>query len=306
MNSKQLAFCQKRYSCQWGSGSIWSWALRPICWEKGHDLEAYNMNGHALSPDGCRWPFLDEAWVRCRRCNMTFRVKCSEWDRLVQEEKHGHRTRSQNPQGGTRALPAGTPGERPGGTQPVEGAGTGTSPVPIAQEIIAWRGWSLVPTEQGWRLRSLVVDRTWESATLVAHDTPKSDLLGVGIHACKTREDFGASGYCATCMGTVALSGIVVEGEVGYRAERATVRSLIVLGYPAPNVRPIEICAELAETYQCDVTWEDAPTRTYVLANYYQKAQQGLLAGAGMRYGSMPTASGLAGAISGGILGNLI
>ena len=160
-------------------------------------------------------------------------------------------------------------------------------------------------TDQGWRLRSIVVNKVWETATLVAHASPKANEHGVGIHACKTREEFVGSGYAGTCIGTVALSGLVVEGEIGYRAERATVRSLIVLGYPAPEIRPIELCAELAETYQCDVTWEDAPTRTYVLANYYQKAQQGLLAGAGMRYGSMPTASGLAGAI-GGILGNLI
>ena len=71
----------------------------------------------------------------------------------------------------------------------------------------------------------------------------------------RTREQFVAQ-YTPHVLGQVALSGIVVEGENGYRAERATIRSLIITHNPFPDVPLIVLADRLANHYQCEVTWE--------------------------------------------------
>jgi hypothetical protein len=133
-------------------------------------------------------------------------------------------------------------------------------PEPVSEEIIAWRGWRLQRSEEGrWFLCSVSMATLWEGPTLIADKQPDRDSHH-GIYARRTRKALAE--YTRQCCGEVALSGVVVEGENGYRAERATIRSLIVFGWPAPDVRPLEVIAELEERYQCEVSWECSEVAT--------------------------------------------
>lgn len=58
--------------------------------------------------------------------------------------------------------------------------------------------------------------------------------------------------------GEVALSGTVIEGEYGYRAEQATIRRLWFLYNPLPDALMPELIAEFEARYQCEVTWNPA------------------------------------------------
>ena len=218
------------------------------------------------------------------------------WGNVVKFERrsHEHRPNSPNPEGGARALPAGTPGKRPGGAQPVAGTGVcacghpitvhgnvgctalilgyycpcslqrhklepaSPDPEPESEEILAWRGWDLVGYSSGdvevVRLRSLTRIFLWDSPSVVADRRP-SQHSAHGLYAMRTRGQFVAQ-YTPHVLGQVALSGIVVEGENGYRAERATIRSLIITHNPFPDVPLIVLADRLANHYQCEVTWE--------------------------------------------------
>jgi len=135
---------------------------------------------------------------------------------------------------------------------------------PITQEVLAWRGWSLnwAEKEQGWFLYSVNHDVRWDGPSLMADKVPDSQNTH-GIYALADKGQLLLQGYGTQVLGEVALSGIVVEGERGYRAERATIRNLVVFGYPRPDVRPIEILVELENRYQCEVRWEQANESLY-------------------------------------------
>ena len=203
------------------------------------------------------------------------------------EMPNGHRRNQKDSQSRARALPAGASGERTGGAEPSEGAGAGAimkwgdlpNPtsygyadekpplVAVSKEIIAWRGWRLVKYEDGWRLHSVsMADVCWDGPTLVADKVPERDSPH-GIYAINNRAAVVGNGYQGHCLGEVALSGVVVEGIYGYRAERATIRSLTLLGYFDVSTRPIEIMADLEERYQCEVGWEqEMPQVNYYVA----------------------------------------
>src|SRR5512146_1382435 len=204
------------------------------------------------------WHFcVENHSYRCSWCKM-------EMTEEYWEVQYGYRSHSSRHQSGTRALPVGTPGERPGGTEPApsagDGAGVGASMEAVAQAILAWRGWYLDLDEAGeWWLRSISMSTRWEGPTLVADKVPERDSPH-GVYALRERAKVGRQGDMGNCCGEVALSGVVVEGNTGYRAERATIRRLILLGYPLPDVRPIEVMTALEDKYQCEVGWEE-PTR---------------------------------------------
>ena len=124
---------------------------------------------------------------------------------------------------------------------------------PIKGEIVAWRGWRLRHDHGGVRLWSTTWDVSWDGPTLTAHMVPAMDDRNVhamlmplwvggelpafataaGVYALRP-EAFRESTYAhLPVIGQVALTGVVVEGDSGYRAERATIRSLYL---NVPNV----------------------------------------------------------------------
>jgi hypothetical protein len=146
-----------------------------------------------------------------------------------------------------------------GGTVTAKAQQLVPEPVPVAQEILAWRGWRLLHEDAGWFLHSVNHDVRWDGPALTA-DAQPTKTNSSGLYALMAQTDVMDQGYAPGCVGEVALSGIVVVGESGYRAERAVIRRLIFWGYPSVDVRPIEIIGELGERYQCQVLWEaEAP-----------------------------------------------
>lgn len=105
----------------------------------------------------------------------------------------------------------------------------------VVGEIIGWRCWNLTA---GCLLRSISVDSTWmPGSPMNACDGPYGAdwevkfPTGGGVHAWKKKEDafkYGASGVGpqGAVIGTVRLSGQVIEHERGYRAECAEIASL--------------------------------------------------------------------------------
>ena len=142
-------------------------------------------------------------------------------------------------------------------------------------EIIAWRAWYLVEHEGDWYLRSFFCPEgnpmRWEGPAVRADKTPELESAH-GIYAL-TEKRFGsvcyedvysmiggdgrykAEGYI---YGEIALSGTVIEGTNGYRAEQAVVRSLTLKLDKAWALTskqvPLEIQASLERRYQCPVT----------------------------------------------------
>ena len=183
---------------------------------------------------------------------------------------------------GPQLLPVSFPSKRGDGV-PVETRDT---------EIVAWRAWLLVQNGEDWYLRSFFYPEQnpmrWEGPAVRADRVPEVESLH-GIYAL-TKERFDAryadQAYISIMMsgqiggsplppsktsrsdgryktegvvyGEVALSGTVVEGTHGYRAEQAAIRSLTLKMDKAWEVgqryRPIEIAAALEDRYQCPVS----------------------------------------------------
>jgi hypothetical protein len=108
-------------------------------------------------------------------------------------------------------------------------------PEPMKGPVLAWRAWRLV----GDTLQSMTRAVDWEGPTLSAHQEPTADGES-GIYAKRDRasvERYYAKELAEAdvIVGTVELSGRIVEHEDGYRAERATIQSLygIVCEYEA-------------------------------------------------------------------------
>lgn len=158
---------------------------------------------------------------------------------------------------------------------------TKPKPVPVAQEIIAYRGWQLTKDKAGVPQLASFNGTRWDGPSLVADAVPDHDNTN-GVYAL-TLENPYRSQYEGTCCvwGSVALSGIVVEGQTGYRAERATIRTLSVVKHP-DNLRDsimLEITTALEDRYQCPVEmdgdriWHNTPDEELVAGNWtYQSA----------------------------------
>lgn len=89
--------------------------------------------------------------------------------------------------------------------------------------MIGWRWWKLT---KSCRLQSVTARTIWDGPSLVAGVTPTKDGQS-GIYALAEREAIGVHRPEGNAVfGEVELSGKVVRGEHGFRAERATIRSL--------------------------------------------------------------------------------
>jgi hypothetical protein len=130
----------------------------------------------------------------------------------------------------------------------------------VDTEIVAWRGWQVVGEDRDDVVLGSINGTRWESPTLVAHERPAPGSDD-GIYALKQfpapREHSYTSYFCHGAFGQVALSGLVVEGEYGYRAERATIRSVWLT---KPELLPMsdqccawEIAGLLSQRYDTDV-----------------------------------------------------
>lgn len=106
----------------------------------------------------------------------------------------------------------------------------------VPGEVVGWRAWRLLTEEHGYReprLRSLYHPVVWPTDGWLVSDGRH------GICAAKDRDDlermhrWGSSEaprYVEEggAIGRVGLAGEIVEGERGYRAERARVISLVL------------------------------------------------------------------------------
>jgi len=111
------------------------------------------------------------------------------------------------------------------------------APVPKAQwtsgrEMLAWRAWRLAYWKgEPWpHLVSMGVPWVWGGPVLRADQLPDVGPMNrSGVHAIKPQL-YGRLDWVWTehvrVVGWVALSGRVVEHELGYRAERAVIRKL--------------------------------------------------------------------------------
>jgi hypothetical protein len=163
-------------------------------------------------------------------------------------------------------------------------------PEVVEGEIVAHRFWGLDwsnPDDPA--LRSVAWNVRWDGPTLTAHMVPQrktkqreadnwfggymipiwtasgadakppSNASEAGIYALRCPDEARAiyGGYASSAVrGTVALSGQVVVGTKGYRAERATVRSLCLTSHARDEMpegwNPLRLATHLAEKYGVD------------------------------------------------------
>jgi hypothetical protein len=136
-------------------------------------------------------------------------------------------------------------------------------PETVTGEIVAYRGWDydFQVTRDGAvnvRLESRHQDFYWDGPVTTA-DEPPSASGDHGLYAVAA-EAHHAGNFCtyvkdAPIWGRVALSGVVVEGANGYRAERATVQELWVNADHLDDEDSADgMCKALGDRYQCDVS----------------------------------------------------
>jgi hypothetical protein len=135
------------------------------------------------------------------------------------------------------------------------------------RELLAWRAWRLATlmsqtprADLGPRLLSMSAPRIWDGPVataaqpLVATDPPS------GLYTLKP--ELGAKsrwGFHEDCWvtGTVALSGRVIEHQIGYRAERVVIRELRLAVGTHLRVRALaelkRLIASLETRYQVTV-----------------------------------------------------
>lgn len=112
---------------------------------------------------------------------------------------------------------------------------TGTGPRVVTEEILAERAWDYASNADGLLMLLSINGTAWDGPTLVAHEKPTTQNTS-GVYA--LRRLVGTEYQYHVITGTVALSGCVVEGEKGYRAERATIRSLKFARYHQRTAEP--------------------------------------------------------------------
>ena len=156
----------------------------------------------------------------------------------------------------------------------------------VLGEIIAWRAWELVGTEQTPRLASVTALRIWKTVDgepmaiwptdrFFLARCPNGHVEGVpvescscGLYAAKDMQQLIRLGYGAygadwqmnKIVGQVALSGKVIEGTQGWRAERGRVYRLWI-----PYEMDPAIGARLEAAYKVVVEpaqWIDGQWRT--------------------------------------------
>ena len=221
---------------------------------------------------------LDTASMRCHNCGLAATRE------LLEEIAHGYRQGNQNTGSQAGAIPGHVPltWSNPYANTAIGGTAGAPCPSlePVAQEIIAERGWNLSQDKKGPVLMSVTREVKWDGPTLRADAVP---ALGsdAGIYAQDRLEN---SYRRLSVWGQVALSGVVVEGTNGWRAEQATIRSLRVTALPARSPvysrslgilwgmhavggdlltwksRAWEVAEQLAQRYQCECELDWLPT----------------------------------------------
>lgn len=127
-----------------------------------------------------------------------------------------------------------------------------------SKPLIGYRAWRLHKNynlKQEWLLRSITADFIWEGPIVRTTEPPSSSLIGegvpLGIHSYKN-PGFLQKYLCLwstyPIYGIIELSGVVIEHELGYRAEIATVKELFIW-FNIDN----EAIPSLERTYQCTV-----------------------------------------------------
>jgi hypothetical protein len=160
----------------------------------------------------------------------------------------------------------GTVGLWTGKSEPVKPPASASAlwdnPETVTGEIIAYRAWGYrfqvaADGTVGVRLKSLHQDFYWDGPVATADVAPEADN-DRGLYAIQGgehhRDNFRQYMKVAAIWGRVALSGVVVEGQCGYRAERATVQELWVNPHHDGEESPEGLCTLLADRYQCDAT----------------------------------------------------
>ena len=168
-------------------------------------------------------------------------------------------------------------------------------------EVLGWRAWDLVLDEDGAPVLESLNNRfRWPGPSAanatppdpewtLASAYPPDDIADApGFFARKDRA--GAERYANVnaapyppgrprALGEVALSGLVIEGEDGYRAQRCTIRSLTIFGGIGDVVNVWDLAARLEARYACDVTVElSEPSATEAYALSWDGADRGWIA----------------------------
>jgi len=99
-----------------------------------------------------------------------------------------------------------------------------------------------------WRLRSPLHSVLWDGPVMVADAVPRVGNCN-GIYALKRPTRHTRRAYWNVVVGVVALSGQIVVGKYGYRAERAVVRAL----WLDHSLYQPDIIQALQDCYQADV-----------------------------------------------------
>jgi hypothetical protein len=135
------------------------------------------------------------------------------------------------------------------------------------RELLAWRAWRLAtfmsqsPEEQtGPRLLSMTAPRIWNGPVVTADKPHVEKEPPSGIYTFKPnvgeKSRWGLHEDCCV-TGTVALSGRVIEHQIGYRAERVVIRELRLAVGTHLRVRALEelrrLIASLEARYQVAV-----------------------------------------------------
>lgn len=127
-------------------------------------------------------------------------------------------------------------------------------------EIVAQRGWrlkvQLIESDVVEAILYSLNGTRWEGPMLRADLVPTTANAN-GIYAVMSSSPHRVSYRESHVIGEVALSGTVIEGEMGYRGEQATVRSLILHHghHQLPDdVRVLDVVWALEARYHCDVT----------------------------------------------------
>jgi hypothetical protein len=170
-----------------------------------------------------------------------------------------------------------TPRKAPPPPKPATASPLWEHPDTVTEEIVAYRGWSydFGIQEDGsievW-LESLYQDFYWKGPVTTASQPPAADndlgLYAVGgqPHHEGNWNYYVEDAESVQVWGRVALSGVVVEGKNGYRAERATIQELWVNPRDPRTEDNLDgVCKALADRYQCDVSvktpeWADIRT----------------------------------------------
>lgn len=122
----------------------------------------------------------------------------------------------------------------------------------LRQGLVGVRCWRVIMRPDGPYLQSWNYEFVWEGPHVVADQKPQIGTVN-GIHCFKPGHEQGHTDP-QLVAGTVEIFGRIVQGERGYRAEHAIVRTLqIDEHYAWPP-----LIAALEQRYQCSVEVSDA------------------------------------------------